>query len=411
MKILISAYACEPGQGSEPGVGWNVVREVSKYHHVWVLTSHCHRPAIETELARNPQSQLNFIYLDPFDFQINWNHQGKHTQKWVYIHYYLWQIKAYFVSCSLHKKIKFDILHHVTYVKYTSPCFLCLLPIPFIWGPVGGGELIPSNFWQSLSLYGKVYEFFRSIARSIGEYDPSVRLAAKRSVLAWATTEETACRLRQLGAKNVQLYSQLGISQEEFVSLSKDIKSNLSPVRFISVGRLISWKGFHLGLAAFAQAKLPNSEYWIIGEGCEKQNLENITQELGIRKQVKFWGNLSRNETLTKIAECYTLIHPSLHDSGGLVCLEAMAAGIPVICLNVGGPAVQVTEETGFKIPASTPEKVVNNIAQAMICLAKDADLRLRMGQAGQKRVRDIFSWELKGSFMSQCYQDVGNQQ
>ncbi|WP_318780277.1 hypothetical protein [Atlanticothrix silvestris] len=43
MRILISAYACEPGQGSEPGVGWNVVREVSKYHHVWVLTSNCHR--------------------------------------------------------------------------------------------------------------------------------------------------------------------------------------------------------------------------------------------------------------------------------------------------------------------------------------------------------------------------------
>jgi hypothetical protein len=38
MKILISAYSCEPGMGSEPGVGWNIAREVAKYHEVWVLT-------------------------------------------------------------------------------------------------------------------------------------------------------------------------------------------------------------------------------------------------------------------------------------------------------------------------------------------------------------------------------------
>ena len=49
------------------------------------------------------------------------------------------------------------------------------------------------------------------------------------------------------------------------------------------------------------------------------------------------------------------LIHPSLHDSGGWVCLEAMAAGRPVICLDLGGPGLQVTEKTGIKVKASTP--------------------------------------------------------
>lgn len=407
MKILISAYACEPCQGSEPGVGWNVVREVSKYYDVWVLTSNCHRLAIESELERNPQPQLNFVYLDPFNLQINWHQNGKKTQKWVYIHYYLWQIKAYFVSLSLHKKIGFDILHHVTYVKYTSPCFLCFLPIPFILGPVGGGELIPAQFWQNLSFSSRIYEFVRNLACIIGEYDPVVRLTAKRSVLAWATTEDTAHRLRQIGAKNVQVYSQLGISQAELVSLGNYTKPDAYPIRFISVGRLIHWKGFHLGLAAFAQANLANAEYWVIGEGYERQNLEKITQELGMSKYVKFWGNLSHDETLNKIANCHILIHPSLHDSGGLVCLEAMAAGLPVICLNLGGPAVQVTEETGWKIQVDTPEKVIQNIAQAMILLTKDADLRLRMSQAGKQRVRDYFSWELKGSFIAQCYQNI----
>ncbi|BAY15227.1 putative glycosyl transferase, group 1 family protein [Anabaenopsis circularis NIES-21] len=410
MKILISAYACEPGQGSEPGVGWNFIREMSKYHHLWVLTSNCHRPGIEAELARQPQLNLNFIYLDPFGLIIDWSQKGKSTQKWVYIHYYLWQMKAYFIGRLLHHQIKFDIVHHVTYVKYTSPSFLCLLPIPFIWGPVGGGEFTPKNFWQSLNFRSKIYEFIRNTACFIGECDPFVRLTAKRSILAWATTEDTAKRLQYLGAKNVQIYSQLGISQEELASFADTSPSHRSIIKFISVGRLLHWKGFHLGLLAFAKANISNSEYWVVGEGSARKHLEKITQELGIDQQVKFWGSLSRNETLSKIRDSHVLVHPSLHDSGGLVCLEAMSVGLPVICLNLGGPALQVTEETGFKIQANTPAQTVNDIAQAMISLVAEPKLRLKMGAAGKKRVRDVFSWEFKGLFVAQCYKEVYSQ-
>ncbi|MBE9209860.1 glycosyltransferase family 4 protein [Nostoc sp. LEGE 06077] len=407
MKILISAYACEPRQGSEPGVGWNFVREISKYHQIWVLTSNCHRPAIEAELVRNSQPNLNFVYLDPFGLIIDWSQKGKFTQKWVYIHYYLWQIKAYFIGRSLHHKIGFDLVHHVTYVKYTSPSFLCLLPIPFVWGPVGGGELTPKNFWTSLNFRSKVYEFIRNTACFIGECDPFVRLTAQRSILAWATTEDTVKRLQYLGAKNVQIYSQLGISPEELASFTDKAPSHQSIIRFISVGRLLHWKGFHLGLLAFAKANICNSEYWVVGEGSARKHLEKITQELGIDQKVKFWSSLSRDETISKIRDSQVLVHPSLHDSGGLVCLEAMSVGLPVICLNLGGPALQVTEETGFKIPANTPEQAVQDIAQAMMSLVADPKLRLRMGEAGKKRVKDVFNWEFKGLFMSQCYAEV----
>ena len=65
------------------------------------------------------------------------------------------------------------------------------------------------------------------------------------------------------------------------------------------------------------------------------------------------------------------LVHPSLHDSGGWVCLEAMAAGKPVICLDLGGPGEQVTRETGFKIPALDPDQAVKDMARAMAVLAR----------------------------------------
>lgn len=407
MKILMSAYSCEPGRGSEPGVGWNVIREVAKYHQVWVLTRPDESGAvIEAELARNPVPNLHFVYftLPIWGGGWRWGQSGA-----MQIHYYLWQIQAYFVARRLHREIGFDLIHHVTFVKYSSPSFLSLLPVPFIWGPVGGGESAPIKFWRDFSLRAKVYETARSLVRWVGELDPFVHLTAKRSAVVRATTEDTAERLYKMGVNNVQILPESGLPEEEIARLAQYSMPDSSPVRFISMGRLLHWKGFHLGLRAFAKADLPDAEYWILGDGPEWNRLQTLAQDLGIAQRVKFWGRLPREETLSKLRECHVLVHPSLHDSGGWVCMEAMAAGRPVICLDLGGPAVQVTKETGFKIPAHNPEQAVRDLAVAMVCLARDSELRLQMGQAGQNRSNQEFTWEVKGKALISLYQDIFN--
>jgi len=103
------------------------------------------------------------------------------------------------------------------------------------------------------------------------------------------------------------------------------------------------------------------------------------------------------------------LVHPSLHDSGGWVCLEAMAAGRPVICLDLGGPALQVTQETGIKVPAISPDQAIRDLAAAMVKLATDPALRARMGQAARPRVREHFNWDKKCDFMMRIYRSVSN--
>ncbi|HLP88550.1 MAG TPA: glycosyltransferase [Nostocaceae cyanobacterium] len=407
MKILISAYACEPNQGSEPGVGWNVVREVSKYHQVWVLTSNCHRSGIESELSHHPIPNLNFIYVDPLGWKLEWNKKSKIRQFTVHLHYYLWQIWAYFICRSLHQQIIWDAAHHVTYVRYSSPSFISLLSIPFIWGPVGGGESAPPDFWQDFSFRAKIYETARHLLRSIGELDPFVKMTVKNSDVIRATTEDTSKRLYKIGAGSVEIIPESGLAEEEIARLEQYQIADTFPVRFISMGRLLHWKGFHLGLRAFAQAGLLDAEYWIVGDGPESERLKALAQDLGIVQQVKFWGRLSREETLSKLSESHVLVHPSLHDSGGWVCMEAMAAGRPVICLDLGGPGVQITEETGLKITASSPQQVVLDLAKAMNVLAGDSELRKSMGQAGRKRVKENFSWESRGQQLSKLYQSL----
>jgi glycosyltransferase involved in cell wall biosynthesis len=335
-----------------------------------------------------------------------WARFWKKGQRGVHLYYYLWQVGIYFLARRLHRQVGFDLIHHVTFGNYWLPSFLALLPVPFVWGPVGGGESAPRAFYRTFSHRGKIYEFLRDIARWIGEHDPFTRLTAKKASVVLAKASETAGRVIQLGAKNVQLLSEVAFSITEIAELPSLPPHLNSPFRLISVGRLLHLKGFHLSLQAFAQfAKaFPDSEYWIVGDGPERKNLEQLARKLGIIDKVRFWGTLPRSEALKKLTECDVLVHPSLHDSGGWVCVEAMAAGRPVICLDLGGPALQVTEETGFKIPTHTPEQVIKDMAESMKRLAQNSKLRVRMGEEGRKRVWESFSWERRGKEIQEIY-------
>jgi glycosyltransferase involved in cell wall biosynthesis len=409
MKVLLSAYACEPGRGTELGVGWNTVREVARYHEVWVLTRPDDgREAIEAELERNPIPNLHFVY---FTLPI-WGGGWKWGQGAFQIHYYLWQIQAYFVARKLHHEVGFDLVHHVTFVKYSTPSFLSLLPIPFIFGPVGGGEVAPKPFYRDFSFKAKLYEFLRNLTRWLGEIDPFTCITVRRSALAWATTADTAKRLEAMGGKNVQVLSQVGLLPEEVDQLEQFSLADPVPLRFISIGRFLHWKGFHLGLKAFAQANLPSeAEYWIVGKGPEDVALRALATNLGIESQVKFFSEMPRTDLMHKLGTCLALVHPSLHDSGAFVCLEAMAAGCPVICLDLGGPAVQVTEETGFKVPAEDPDQAIAGMATAMTRLAIEPELRSKLGLAGRKRVNELFNWSTKGQFLVTVYDQVRSHQ
>ena len=404
LNILISAYACEPGKGSEPGVGWNVVVEMARRHEVWAITRENNRAVIEAELVHNPVPSLHLVYHD----LPQWGRWWKRGARGIRLYYYLWQLALYPVVRRLERKIRFDVTNHVTFVKYWTPSLLPFLRAPFVWGPVGGGESAPKSFEVTCGWRGRIYEMVRRMARWWGERDPLVLVAARRSVLALAVTEETAQRLRAMGAKHVEIVSAVGLSTTEQSSLADlCVPGAGDPVRFLSLGNMLHLKGFHLGLRAFAAADVPRSEYWFVGDGPFLKNLQHLARRLGVEEKVHFWGALPRADALVKLASCHVLVHPSLHDSGGWVCLEAMAAGKPVLCLDLGGPGAQVTTETGIKILARDPKRAVDAMAQAMSRLANDPALRARMGQAGKDRVASVYAWERKADLLSALYQQV----
>lgn len=84
-----------------------------------------------------------------------------------------------------------------------------------------------------------------------------------------------------------------------------------------------------------------------------------------------------------------------------------MAAGKPIICLDLGGPSVQVTEETGFKIPVNDLQQVLNDISEAIKKVAASERLRKQLGYAGQKRVKEVFSWNVKANEFNRIYEKI----
>src|ERR1017187_879807 len=108
LKVLMSAYACEPDKGSEPGVGWNWARQMSRWHDVWVLTRANNRSAIENASQAGDQGRLHWAYYD----LPRWARFWKRGSRGIQTYYYLWQLAAQRVGARLHREIGFDVLHH-----------------------------------------------------------------------------------------------------------------------------------------------------------------------------------------------------------------------------------------------------------------------------------------------------------
>jgi glycosyltransferase involved in cell wall biosynthesis len=384
-------------------VGWHLVRQMSRFEEVWVITRANNRGPIEQVVAREPLPNAHFVYFDLPPWMSFW----KRGQFGVLLYYYLWQAGVYFIARKFHREVGFDLIHHVTFAKYWAPSFLVLLPVPLLWGPIGGGDAPPRAFWGAFSFRGMLYETMRTIARSIGQLDPFVRLTARRSALVLANTQGSRNKVLSLGAKNVHLFSHMGMETGHGGLTPKSFA--LNRFRIASLGRFLQLKGHDLGLRAFArlQRNFPESEYWLIGDGPERKRLEKLSVELGVRDRVKFCGSMPRVDALACLAECDVLLHPSLYDSAPSACLEAMAAQLPIVCLNLSGPALQVTERSGIRIPAETPEQVVRDLAVALGRLAGDAALLRSLAKGARAHVEANCDWNRKGEQLAVIYDNL----
>ncbi len=404
LNVLISAYSCEPGKGSEPGVGWHLALEISKGAKVWVIARRTNRESIEQELSKIEHNNLNFIYYDLPKSLSFW----KKGNKGLYLYYFFWQIGAFSVVKKQLKKIRPDLVHHLTFGSIWAPTFIHLLGLPFVWGPIGGGESVPRTFRRTFLLKEKIKEYIRDVLKASLAINPFIICVLKKASAIIVKTEDTLKIIPKKYKNKTFKMIETGC-QPLNISLGKS-KVN-DKIIIISIGRLISWKGIRLGILAFSEAskRKENLELWIIGDGPDRKKLEKLVYKERLSEKVFFTGYLPRNIVFDKLLSAHIYLHPSLKDGGPWPLFEAMECGLPIICLDAGGVSDIVTDEIGIKLTPIKEDQVIRDISNAILKLANNEDLRNKMGEAAKKRADEIYTWQRKGQEIIKIYNLILN--
>lgn len=113
LKIFVSAYACEPGKGSEIGVGWHWVLEMSKYFELWVLTRANNQEPIEKYFKEHPEVNrgINWVYFDCPEYIKRFKHQ----MRGVRTYYTIWQLMSNKIVKEVMRNNGIEIFHLLTY--------------------------------------------------------------------------------------------------------------------------------------------------------------------------------------------------------------------------------------------------------------------------------------------------------
>jgi hypothetical protein len=338
LHVLLSAYACEPNRGSEPGVGWTWASQLPRCCRVSVITRTKNKPVIEAQLRREPIPNLRFYYVD----LPKWLRFWKRGIVGAYLYYLIWQWLAFRAAQRLLRADPFALVHHVTFGSVAMPTFMPRLPVPFIFGPGGGGERGHRAFWRGGGFGAWAYEALRSARAATLRFDPLVQSTLRRSARIFVTTPETLTLVPPNQRPKAHVLPAMGIAASEVSvpgSSSPDEPGDASLLRCYAVARLVHWKG--IDLAIKAMAALPSTSparLTIVGDGPQRARLERLIARLGVGDRVRLHAAIPYADYQRLVAESDVCIFPSLHDSGGTVVLEAMAAGKAVICPTRADP-------------------------------------------------------------------------
>ncbi len=398
-KVLLSAYACEPGKGSEPEVGWRWALEMARFHDVTVLTRANNRGPIEAALADALDREMRprFVHFDLGDAAQRWKKRLGATQ----LYYWFWQQAARKRVAELVATEHFDLLHHATFAGYRYPTAIAGHGVPSLWGPVGGVECVPWGLlpWRHpASLWRESFRNVVNRAQTVGWSALGRHAALVTHTL--ASTPGMQRVLATLGHE-ADLMPTIGVDVADFPPPER--KPSTGPLRLLYVGYLIALKGIDLAIEALHQSRT-DATFTLVGDGNFAETCRRLAGRLGLTPRVHFPGRKPRAEVLRLYREFDLVVFPSLHDTGGYTVLEGMANGLPVLCLDCGGPALAVREGCGIKVPLGRRAQVVRGLAEGIRFYNEHRGLLVTQAPTARAAVLDHYDWGIKGRRMHEIY-------
>jgi glycosyltransferase involved in cell wall biosynthesis len=382
VRVLVSAYACEPAKGSEPGAGWNWALAAARRHEVWVMTRANNRPAIEEALARNPISNLHFEYID----LPSWARSWKRGPRGARLYYLLWQILAAARARRLQRERNLDVVHHLTFANLWLPALACAADAPFVLGPVGGGQRVPLRLYPALGLSGAVREVLLLLARRLARLSPPVRLGWRRAAVILVNNEETRAALPRRHRSKTVVRPNACVPDG-----ARHVRAGVGRApSAVYAGRLNRFKGVSLAIEALRLA--PRWTLTIIGEGPDAARLARIARRSDVADRVRFVPWLPQQELWREIASSQALLLPSLKEGASFVSVEAQALGVPVVAFAASGASVLAgAPGASFElVRPSTRRECARDIAHALARLEVGSPRRATADHGLERVAEDI---------------------
>lgn len=402
LKILLSAYACEPGKGSEPGVGWNWAINLAKQgHHVVVITRKNNQKRIEGELSKiHFSGTLEFAYFDLSQFYL-------YLKKILGVRFYyeIWQYAIVNFAKKLDQRHDFDVVHHITFGVVRHPSHLYRLEKFFIFGPIGGGEYASKELLKGFSCSIKISEQIRYLSNKYSFRRKSLKKCLDSSNIILCKTNDTSQLIPEKYLSKVKVQTEIGVDTP--ANVIEKILDNSFTVLY--VGQLVHWKGAHLAIKAFScfLKKNPKADLRLVGTGKYEGRLKALARSLGISDKVKFIGWVPQVQLRNYYENAKVFLYPSLHDSSGNVVLEAMSYNLPTVCLNLGGPSFLLGEcsPTIVDCQGKTELEVVESISELLTRLFEDEQFYETVTRWTSGRVAQM-SWS---AAVSNCYSSISS--
>jgi len=401
VRLLVSAYACEPNKGSESGNGWNWAHGLAKRgHEVYLLTRPHGRDAINNELSARPMSTLHVTYVDV----PRWSKRYFRGQSGVYAHYFLWQRTALDVAKRLQPHL--DLVHHVTWGSLHAGSHLWKLGLPFVFGPVGGGQVAPPAFREFFGNgWGK--EWLRTLLTRFLIFSRFHRRMLSNSILVLATNEETVMMANRLGAPRVNFFLDTGLP-EGFYPPESPVRQPSAELRVLWIGRLYPRKALPLAFMAIERAVAMGvpAHLTVVGDGPLGLKVPTWIRHYSLEGRVDWWGQVPWRRVRDAYASHDVFLFTSLRDSCPAQLLEAMAFGLPIITLSHQGARGLVPNQAGLKVPVTNPDQVAEELAKGLHLLWKEPRKAELMGRAGLEFARQQ-AWPLRIVRMERLYESV----
>jgi len=400
LRILVFAPDANPDGITGALIGFCQAQALARLHSVTlVIRKSCENAVRQHQGDVHSVETIRLAWLERiYDWIIHRifrdNYYDQVLQALLYPLSVLLEWQAWRQTRSRIRSGEFDVVLRLLPVSTYQPSpfafFLRNGPVPFVIGPVNGGLPWPQGFRQAKAQNGwicrirRLYPFL-PFARSTYGRAAAIIGGSSHTCAELATHHERLFFLPENGIEGA-LCSRTPRSLESAGSLD-----------LIFVGGLIRWKACDLalrGAASLLRERL--AHFTVVGDGPERNRLEDLTRSLGIEDTVSFCGRLSHDLVLQRLRSADVLVFPSVHDFGGGVVFEALSLGVVPVVADYGGPGDIVHPEVGYKVRLTNEDDVVSKIEQVLRVLAQDRDLLEGLQQQAVSYAREHLSWDAK---------------